>query len=233
MFKRYAIATLATSATALFALAGCAGSQPAGGQSVSGHDGAKAQGDVSSATEFVAAASRGLQLDYDKQATPAAAVAASKLIVRGTLVDVTDGITFGGAGAAQAGRASSYGTAVIEVTAAAKGQAAPGSKVYAIFNKSTVTGAADLATTGRNLKVVAALADISNWSPAPGVTVVRPVGMPANGPLYLAFPDSLWLQGSADKTMVGVHAEPADIPAAWGTPKTLDQYWSMLEKAAK
>jgi len=229
MFKRYIIATLATSATALFALAGCAGSQPADGQSAGG----QARGNASSATEFVAAASRGLHLDYDKQATPKAAVAASKLIVRGTLVDVTDGITFGGANAAQAGRASSYGTAVIEVTSAAKGDVAPGGKVYAIFNKSAVTGVADLAATGKNLKVVAALADISKWSPAPGVTVVRPDAMPATGPLYLAFPDSLWLQGSADKTMAGVHAEPADIPAAWGTPKNLDQYWSTLAKAAK
>jgi hypothetical protein len=233
MFKRYAIGTLAASATALFTLAGCAGSQPAGSQSISGRDAATARGDVSSATEFAAAASRGQDLDYDKLATPATAVAASTLIVRGTLVDVTDGITFGGAGAAQSGRGSSYGTVVIEVATTAKGHAAPGSKVHAVFNKSAITGAADLAKAGKNLKVVVALSDISTWSPAPGVTVLRPAGMPAKGPLYLAFPDGLWLQGSADKTMVGVHAKPADIPTAWGAPQTLDQYWTTLQKAAK
>jgi hypothetical protein len=226
MFKRYLIGTLAASATALFALAGCAGT-PSAGESVSGNAAA------SSATGFAAAATRGYEVDYDGLATPAAAVAASKLIVRGTLVDVTDGISFGGAGAARAGRASSYGTAVIQVDGAAKGNAAQGSKVYVQFNKSAVANTADLAKSGKNLKVVAALGDISAWSPAPGVSVVRPAGMPAKGPLYLAFPDGLWLQGGADKAMVGLHAQPTDFADAWGSPKTLDAYWAALVKAAK
>ena len=226
MFKRYLIGTLAASATAMFALAGCAGDQ-AVGESVSGNVAA------SSATGFAAAATRGYEVDYDKLATPAAAVKASKLIVRGTLVDVTDGITFAGAGAAQVGRGSSYGTAVIQVDAAAKGQAAPGSTVHVLFNKSAVANVADLAKSGKNLEVVAALGDISSWSPGPGVSVVRPAGMPAGGPLYLAFPDGLWLQGGADKAMVGLHAEPAEFGAAWGTPQSLDAYWAALVKAAK
>ena len=226
MFKRYLIGTLAASATAVFALAGCAGT-PTTDESVSGNAAA------SSATGFASAATRGYDVDYDRLATPAAAVAASKLIVRGTLVDVTDGISFAGTGAAQVGRASSYATAVIEVAAAAKGEAAQGTKIHVLFNKSAVANTADLATSGKNLKVVAALGDISGWSPAPGVSVVRPAGMPARGPLYLAFPDGLWLQGGADKAMVGLHAHRADFAAAWGSPQTLDAYWATLVKAAK
>lgn len=227
MFKRYAYGMLAISAAALMALAGCAGepraAEPAGEQQAGG----------ASATEVASLAARGLEVDYDQLASPAAAATASESIVRGTLVDVTEGISYGGAAAAKAGRAAPYVTFVIEVDAALKGTTAAGGKVYAQVNKSSATDAAQLVKAGKGLAVVAVLDDISGWAPAPGVTVVRPAGVPANGPLYLAFPDGLWLQGSADRSMVGVHAAPAELSAAWGAPQTLDQYWAALEKAAR
>jgi hypothetical protein len=224
MFKRYAIGMIAAAA-ALLALSGCGGDQSATTE-------AQTAG-TSSASQLAAAAARGLELDYDKLASPAAAVSASELIIRGTLVDVTGGITFGGTGAAQAGRAAPYATLVIEVDSALKGTAPKGSKVYAQLNTSSSADVAELAMAGRNLKIVAVLDDISGWAPAPGVTVVRPTSVSASGPLYLAFPDGLWLQGGADMTMVGIHAERGEMPAAWGRPQTLDQYWATLEKAAK
>lgn len=223
MFKRYAPGMIAAAAAALLALSGCGGN-PQSGQPQS-------QTIPSSATDLVAAAAHGLDLDYDKLASPAAAMSASELIVRGTVADITVGITYGGPNAAQAGRSAPYVTLVIEVDSALNGAAATGSRVYAQLNTSSAARPPDLARTGIGLRVVAVLDDISGWAPAPGVTVVRPAGVPATGPLYFAFPDGLWLQGSTDATMTSVHAERAELPAAWGTPQTLDQYWATLQAA--
>ncbi|MEH1130215.1 hypothetical protein [Micromonospora sp. CPCC 206061] len=226
MFKRYVIAMTAAAAAAFFALTGCAGDRSATTGTAS-----EAQADTASATQLASAAARGLELDYDKLASPAAAVAASELIVRGTLVGVTDGISYSKAG--QAGRSVPYVTLVIKVDSVLKGTAAAGSTVYAQLNISSSADAAQLAKAAQNLKVVAVLDDISGWTPAKGVTVVRPKGVAAGDPLYLAFPDGLWLQGAADKAMVGVHAERAEMSSAWGAPQTLDQFWAALGKAAK
>jgi len=225
MFKRYAQGILVGSVAVALLLTGCASDPqaeaPAGEQ----------QTNRASATELADMTTRGLEVDYDRLASPGAAVAASKLIVRGKLVDVVEGISYGGA-AEQAGRANPYATFVIETNASLKGSEAKGTKVYAQVNKSSLTSAADLAKIGKGLDVVAVLDDISGWTPAPGVTVVRPAAMPATGPLYLAFPDGLWAQGVTDKAMVGMHARTGELAGAWGTPQTVDQYWTTLEKAA-
>jgi hypothetical protein len=228
MFKRYAIAMTAATAAAFLALTGCAGDRSATTEAAAP---AAQAADTSSATQLAAAATRGLDLDYDKLASPAAALAASELIVRGTLVGVTDGISYSKGG--QAGRSAPYVTLVIKVDSALEGTAAAGSTVYAQLNAASSADVAQLAKAAQNLKVVAVLDDISGWAPAKGVSVVRPKGVAAGDPLYLAFPDGLWLQGVADKAMVGVHAETAEMSAAWGAPQTLDQYWAALQKAAK
>jgi hypothetical protein len=90
MFKRYAIAMTAATAAAFLALTGCAGDRSATTEAAAP---AAQAADTSSATQLAAAATRGLDLDYDRLASPAAALAASELIVRGTLVGVTDGIS--------------------------------------------------------------------------------------------------------------------------------------------
>lgn len=224
MFKQYASGMIAAAAAALFALSGCAGNQQTG----------QAQSQPSlSATDFVTAAARGLDVDYDRLASPAAAVSASELIVRGTVTDVTEGITFGGTNAAQVGRSAPYVTLVIDVDSTLNGPTVTASTVYAQLNTSSVAELPDLAQAGAGLQVVAVLDDISGWSPAPGVSVVRPAGVPATGPLYFAFPDGLWLQGSGDTTMIGVHAARAELAPAWGAPRTLDQYWATLRTAAE
>lgn len=225
MSKSYAYGILAVSAAVALALAGCSG----GGQS-QGPAGEQ-QTVASSASGLAGLATRGLDVDYDPLASPEAAAGASEMMVRGKLVDVTDGITHSGK-AEQAGRGNPYATFVIDVDASLKGSLAKGTKVYVQVNKSSTSNPAELANLGKGLDVVAVLDDISGWSPAPGVTVVRPAGMPATGPLYLAFPDGLWLQGTADKAMVGVHAHAEELDKAWGAPQTLDQYWATLQKAA-
>lgn len=227
MFKRYAMAMTAATAAAFLALTGCAGDRSA----TTGAAPEAQAADSSSATQLAAGVARGLDIDYDKLASPAAAVAASELIVRGTLVGVTDGISYSKAG--QAGRSAPYVTLAIRVDSALKGTAAAGNTVYAQLNAASSADVAQLAKAAQNLKVVAVLDDISAWAPAKGVSVVRPKGVAAGDPLYLAFPDGLWMQGVADKAMVGVHAETAEMSAAWGAPQTLDQYWAALQKAAK
>jgi len=219
------ILVTAVSAAAMLAAAGCA-------SGVAADQAGAQQGSQASATQLASLTAGGLHLDYDHLASPKAAVAASESIIRGTLVDVTDGLTLKGANAAQAGRRTPYATFVIQVGTALKG-AAPNTKVYVQVNKASISNVRDLAKAGTGLEVVAVLDDISGWTPAAGVTVVRPAGVAATGPLFLAFPDGLWLQGGADRTMTGVHAEPAELTTAWGAPRTLSQYWTSLEKAAR
>lgn len=226
MFKRYVYGILVGSTAVALVLAGCASEPraeaPAGEQ----------QTHRASATELASMTTGGLEVDYDRLASPEAAVTASELIVRGKLVDVVDGISYGGK-AEQAGRANAFATFVIEIDASLKGSEAKGVKVYAQVSKSSMSSPSDLAKLGKGLDVVAVLDDISGWTPAPGVTVVRPAAMPATGPLYFAFPDGLWAQGATDKAMVGIHARTAELAAEWGAPQTVDQYWAALAKAAR
>jgi hypothetical protein len=222
MFKRYASGMIAVAAAALFAVSGCTGNQQSG----------EAQSQTpTSATDLVSAAAFGLDVDYNQLASPADAMSQSELVVRGTVAGITEGITFSGPNAAQAGRSAPYVTLAIDVESTLNGPALAGGTVFAQLNTSSAANPPELARAGTGLPVVAVLDDISGWSPARGVTVVRPDGVPANGPLYFTFPDGLWLQGSGDATMVGVHAHPAELPAAWGSPQTLAQYWATLGAA--
>jgi hypothetical protein len=213
---RYAVAA---AAVALFAT-GCAG----------GQSGAERSAQTGSAGQFAAAASRGLHLDYTPLASPADAVAKGEVIVRGTLVEVREGITLKGAAAGRNASAS-YATAVIKVDEVIDGSAAAGGLLQVVLYKSSTVATADLAKLNRQPRVVAVLEDITTWTPAPGVRVVRPAGMPTSGPLLMAFPDGLWLQGSADAAMVGIHADRADLGAAWGGARTVDEYAAALRKA--
>ena len=191
-------------------------------------------GEGSSAAEFAGRAGQGVHLDYDPLATPADAVAQGELIVRGTLVDVTDGVTFRGAPAEGADRsARTFATLVIEVDSVVKGGAAKGDRVYVLTYKSTAVSSRELADLNRRPKLVAVLDDITDWTPSAGTEVVRPSAMPAGATLYMAFPDGLWLQGSADREMHGITSEPDQLAPAWGRVRTVDQYAVAVEKAAK
>jgi hypothetical protein len=205
--------------TALIA-AGCS-SQPVSG------------GDSGSAREFTALAGQGMELDYNPLVSPADALAKGDVVVQGKLVEVTDGITFGGTDKQVTGRSvGSYVTAVIEVDSAIKGNTATGTRVYAMLPMSTAVSAKDLAAVNKTPRVVAVLDDISDWTPAPGVQVVRPAAVPADVPMYIPYTDGLWLQGNSDQEMLGVHAEPNELASAWDQARTVDQYSSALRKAA-
>ena len=72
---------------------------------------------------------------------------------------------------------------------------------------------------------------ISRWTPAPGVTVVRPAMVPAGAALHAPYQDGLWLQGSADTTMRGLGVEPAELAPAWGNPRTVNEFTAALRRA--
>lgn len=185
-----------------------------------------------SAVGFAEAVGQGRDLDYDRLASPADAVAKGELIVRGTVVDVGAGVTFGGPGAAEAGRTISFATLVIRVDETIKGDVPAGGTVHALVSTGSRADAADLAGLNRRFAAVAVLDDISAWRPTPSTTVVRPDVMPADGPLYMAFPDGLWLQGRADTAMVGPYADVRDLPPQWGPVRTVDRYAAALRDAA-
>jgi hypothetical protein len=200
-------------------LAACSGGQSGAGDRVSARD-------------FVGLARHGIDIDYEPLASPADAVAKGDLIVEGTLVEIADGMTFGGANSEAAEGAGSYVTAVIEVRTVLDGTPVPGRRVYAMVPKSSVVGPRDLAPLGGGLRLVAVLDDIAGWAPAPGVTVLRPAAVPADAALYVPYSDGLWLQGTEDQQMVGLHAEPAELGPGWGQVRTLDGYVAALTAAA-
>ena len=46
-----------------------------------------------------------------------------------------------------------------------------------------------------------------------------------------SFPDGLWFQGPDDSGMVGIEAEARQLPPAWNSPTTVDDYTKQLKQA--
>lgn len=46
-----------------------------------------------------------------------------------------------------------------------------------------------------------------------------------------AYPDGLWFQGPDDSRMVGIEADPEQLPSAWNSPTTVDEYTEQLKQA--
>ena len=77
------------------------------------------------------------------------------------------------------------------------------------------------------------LEDITTWTPHPTATVRRPAAIPTDARLYSPYTDGLWLQGSGDTRMTGIHADPAALPAGWGAPRTGQEVVAKISSAAQ
>ena len=71
----------------------------------------------------------------------------------------------------------------------------------------------------------------TDWTPVPGATVARPAEQPAKTPIFFAFSDGLWLQGSQDEAIVGTIAGVDDLGPTWQTPGTLDELCQVIKSA--
>ncbi|GAA4684777.1 hypothetical protein [Phytohabitans rumicis] len=188
-----------------------------------------------SARELAEVAGRGVDGDYSPLASPKEAVGEADLIVQGTLVEVGAGIQVSYPDAAQTKQESDgYATFVIAVDKVLDGDASRvvDGKVYVAVRKGVATTPEQLSALNPRASVVAVLDDITTWRPVPEATVVRPAGIPAAGPLYYAYHDGLWLQGTQDDQMYGIDVEHEELTPAWGGVREVEDLATTLEKAA-
>ena len=184
---------------------------------------------------FVSLTASGVNVDYTPLASPQDAVGKANLIVEGTLTDVVDGIGLTYPNPLYTERqANTYATFVITVERVISGDPAKvrNGRVYATVYKSRAAEIDQLAGANPHPRIVAVLDDTTNWSPAPGVRVNRPAAVPSSAPLYAPYTDGIWLQGPADAQMYGLHADPHELAAPWGRPKTVSQFSTALQRAA-
>ena len=189
-----------------------------------------------STDRFAGQLAQDMDVDYDPLQSPAAAVDQADLIVRGTLVRVETGLSIKSADANLARRyENKYVTLVVTVDKVLHGDAAQvtGGSVYVQVAKAPTVDTAALAEANPRPGIVLVLQDIGAWRPLPDTSVLRPAIMPAGAPLFTAFPDGLWMQGSNDAKMVGVQAHTDELAGAWGAPSTLDQFTAAIERGAK
>lgn len=184
---------------------------------------------------FVSLTASGINVDYTPLASPKDAVAKADLIVEGTLSDVADGIalTFPDPRYTER-RADAYATFVVTVEKVISGDPAKvrDGRVYVAVHKSRAAQIGQLAGANPRPRIVAALDDISTWTPSSGVRVLRPAAVPSSAPLYAPYNDAMWLQGADDSEMSGLYAQPDELAAAWGGPRTLGQFAAAVERAA-
>ncbi|QFU89159.1 hypothetical protein [Amycolatopsis sp. YIM 10] len=189
---------------------------------------------ASSAQPLLAQLSRDYEADFDPLVSPKQALELGDLIVRGTVAEVHDGITtaYPDAQRTQRGQGQ-YVTLQVAVTEVVSGPAAAvtGGQVYVQVAKSPSTPTSAIAGANTKADAVLILEDISTWKPSPDATVNRPEKVPAAAPLFFAYPDGLWLQGSADAAMAGSATEREHLAPAWGAPTTLNDLVGALRSA--
>jgi hypothetical protein len=227
-----AIKTFMAAAVLAILASGCAG----GTSSTSGNQAAPAEAQTGSVADFVSLASKDVHVDYTPLTSPADAVRRSDLIVKGTLVEVVDGITVQYDNQAMTQReAGSYATFVVKVDQVLAGRArgVADGHVYVSVYKSSTVSPQQLAKLNPDAQTVLVLDDITAWTPQPNAKVVRPAAIPAGASLYAPFNDGLWLQGAQDKKMHGIGVESSELAAQWGAPNTIGQFADAISKAAK
>lgn len=213
------VAVIAAAASMLVAGCGSAASDAPTGGSVEG---------------FAAKLRQDYDADYEPLATPRQAVEQSDLIVRGTVEEVFDGIsvTYPNAGETKRGQ-DKYVTlrvSVADVVSGADSSVSDG-QVFVQVPKSQSVSTEDIAAVNPRADAVLILEDITDWTPVPGATVARPAEQPAKTPIFFAFSDGLWLQGSQDEAIVGTIAGVDDLGPAWQTPGTLDELVQVIKSA--
>jgi hypothetical protein len=203
---------------------------------VGGRDGDSSPAKGSGAAKLASLAASGIAVDYTPLASPKDAVGEADLIVEGAVTDVVDGIGLQYADPLYTERsADTYATFVVTVTRVISGDAAKvkDGKVYVEVLKSRATPISALAGANTEPNAVLVLDDITTWQPSRDARVTRPPAVPSSAPLYAPYADGLWLQGPADVKMVGVHAEPGELPSAWGAPRTTSEVAAALTQAAR
>ncbi|PZF92807.1 hypothetical protein [Micromonospora deserti] len=213
-------------AAAAVALAAACSSAAAGDAS------STADGSVQRLTQLAGA---GMDMDYTALTSPDDAVSRADLVVKGTLVKVTDGIRFSSADPEVTKRAiGSYATFVIAVEEVLDGDTTmvTGGRVYVSMSTSSKATPQELDALNPQAKVVAVLEDITAWRPNGRTTVVRPAAIPVEARLYAAYNDGLWLQGAGDSQMYAISAEHSELAPAWGGPRTVDQLRTTIHQAA-
>jgi hypothetical protein len=179
------------------------------------------------ADRFAALAADNVDVDYDELASPSQAVATSDLIVTGTISGVREGVGLTFPDPVYTQRwANAYMTVVVTVDRLVSGREdlISGGTVYIEMMRNPAVSPDALAKASAGLRVVAVLTDLTDWKPAPNVTVARPDGLPTQAKLLAAYQDGFWFQGPGDQEMRGLGVEPGQLAPAWGAPKTVDQY---------
>jgi hypothetical protein len=184
---------------------------------------------------FVSLASSGVELDFTPLASPEDALAKADLVVEGTLTSVIEGISlrFPEVVVTQQ-HANSYMTLVVTVDRVVSGDPAKvvDGRVYLAVLRNATVSIDELAALNGRPRLVAVLDDISTWTPAKSVQVVRPAAMPSGAPLYAPYSDGFWLQDAADPAMRGLHAHPEQLAPSWGGVRTVDEVAATLRTAA-
>lgn len=186
-----------------------------------------------SAHKLAELASRaGAGVDIQPLASPRDALARADLVVRGTLVDVKQGVTFATDNSELASRLSSddslFVVDVSEVIARDPAAVVDGKAYVNVLTGEVSAGS--LARANPRAEVVAAAFELPA-EPMPRVRYVRPGSRPANAPLIGAFLDGVWLQGEADASMYGLYFTREELPSAWASPTTLREYADRLRAA--
>ena len=167
----------------------------------------------------------GYDVDFEPMRSPQDALQQSQLIVRGTLVDVFDGVEIDYPDDAVTERArGTYATfelSVEDVLFGDESLVTEGS-VYVQVAKTPAVSAGDMAAANPRPSVLAFLIDIGGWSPGEQASVVRPDGLPEDAALLFANPDGLWLQTANDDELVAIHADRYALDPSWDDPRTLD-----------
>jgi hypothetical protein len=183
---------------------------------------------------FVSLTNSGINIDYEPLASPQDAVSQADLIVEGALADVVDGIGLTYPDPRYtARRAGAYATFVVTVDRVLSGDPAKvlGGRVYVTVDKSSAADIGELAGANPQPRIVTVLSDITGWTPAPDVRVDRPDAVPAGATLYAPYTDGIWLQGAADTLMYGLYADPGELAAPWGRPRTVGQFSAAIRQA--
>ncbi len=202
---------------------------------IGGSTGESAPMKSGSVEEFVSLSAAGINIDYTPLASPRDAVSKADLIVEGELTDVVDGIALAFPDQRYTERkAGSYSTYVLTVDRVISGDRSKvtSGRVYVAVPKSRAVAIEQLADANARPRALAVLDDITAWTPSRDVRVIPPAAIPPGAPLYAAHADGLWLQGADDAEMLGLHAHPEELAAAWGAPRTVADVSASLQKAA-
>lgn len=192
-------------------------------------------GPTESASDFVEEMRTGVSADYEPMGPPEEALAQTELVVRGSVVEVSDGMEVEYPDAAVNARSGGgYATFHVRVGDVLAGNASlvTDNHVYVQVIKSADVSSGDLASANPGPSAVVFLRDLSGWSPLEEATVARPEAMPDDAVLFFASLDGFWIQTEQDDEMVGLHADRQRLDPTWGAPRTLDDMAAVVAKCA-